>query len=303
MKRSTILTAVVLVGTAVALFAQGAQFPPITGIDKVRDNLYVVQGQGGNTAVLVMATGVALVDTKLANHGQAILDQVRKVTNRPVTTIINTHTHSDHVGSNGFFPATVEIIAHENTRANMARMADLKSTPNALPDRTYKDRLTLGRGGDQIDLYHFGAGHTNGDTLVVFPAVRAMHAGDLFAWKSLPFIDAGNGGSGVAYPATIERAVKEIRSVDAVITGHMSTVQRWADLVEYGEFNRAFLSAVENAHHAGRTAEQATAEMKLPPKFNSYVGDQPMPGLEFLGPGRARIRGNVDVIYAELNKR
>lgn len=137
---------------------------------------------------------------------------------RPVATIINTHTHPDHVGSNGFFPASVEIVAHENTRASMAGMEELKGTPSALPDRTYKDRLTLGRGADQIDLYYFGAGHTNGDTLVVFTAARTMHTGDLFPWKALPLIDTSSGGSGVAYPATIERAVKGIRNVDSVIT-------------------------------------------------------------------------------------
>jgi glyoxylase-like metal-dependent hydrolase (beta-lactamase superfamily II) len=309
MMRRVVLAAIVLGGITISVAAQqagrggGPAFPPVTSIAKVRDNLYVVQGGGGNTAVFVMASGVALVDTKLAGNGQAILDQVRKVTNRPVTTIVNTHTHGDHTGSNGFFPASVEIVVHENTRANMAKMEELKATPTAMPDRTYTDRLTLGSGADRIDLYHFGAGHTNGDTFVVFPSVRTMHAGDFFPWKAPPFIDAGNGGSGVAYPATLDRVVKEVRNVDAVITGHMSTVQRWADLVEFGEFTREFLRATENAHHAGRTAQQAATELKLPAKFDSYLGDQPIVGLDFLGTGRSRARTNVEVIYGELNKR
>ena len=75
----------------------------------------MVTGGGGNTAVFVTANGVVLVDTKLANWGQAILDQVKTVTDKPVTHIINTHTHGDHIGSNEFFPASVEIVAHENT--------------------------------------------------------------------------------------------------------------------------------------------------------------------------------------------
>jgi hypothetical protein len=115
----------------------------------------------------------------------------------------------------------------------------------------------------------------------------------------LPFIDVATGGSGVAFPATIEKAVSGIRGIDTVITGHMAAVQTWADFVEYGEFNREFLAAVEAAHQAGRTAQQAAAELTLPPRFNGYVGDQRLPGLEFLGPGR--IAGNVDVIYAELD--
>lgn len=243
MKRSAVLVAVVVLGAlaAAAGTAQqqppagggrgGAQFPPVTPIEKVKENLYVIRGQGGNTAVFVTGTGVVLVDTKVANNGQAILDQVRTVTNRPVTTIINTHTHGDHVGSNTFFPGSVEIVTHDNTRANMEKMPALKDVPTALPDRTYKDRLTIGRGADQIDLYHFGAGHTNGDTLVVFTAARTMHTGDPFAFKSAPIIDRNNGGSGVAYPATIEGAVSGIRNVDSVIAGHIETVQRWTDFV------------------------------------------------------------------------
>jgi glyoxylase-like metal-dependent hydrolase (beta-lactamase superfamily II) len=316
MQRSTVLSTIIIAGLAAAVAGAQQQpppepgrsfnplFPAVAGIEKVRENLYFIRGQGGNTGVLVTANGVVLVDTKLADNGQAILDQLRKVTDRPVTTIINTHTHPDHVGSNSFFPASVEVVTHENTRANMVKMEELKGTPSALPDRTYKDRLTLGRGADQIDLYYFGPGHTNGDTLVVFTAARTMHSGDLFPFRALPLIDISSGGSGVAYPATIERAVKGIRNVDSVITGHMDTVQRWADFVEYGEFNREFLRAVENAHHAGRTAEQAAAELKLPAKFNGYVGpDQPIPALDFLWGGRGRIRGNVDVIYAELDGR
>ena len=301
MKRLAILAAIVLAGSTIAVAAQ--QFPPIVGIDKVKNNLYVVPGEGGNTAVFVTARGVVLVDTKLASNGQAILDQVRKVTSNPVTTIINTHVHDDHTGSNSFFPASVDIIAHANTLPKIPNMEALSNPPSFKPDRTYKERMTVGEGVDRVELYHFGAGHTNGDTLVVFPGVRTMHAGDLFAWKSLPYIDAANGGSGVSYPSTLEKAAKGIANVDAVITGHMSAVMSWADFIEYGEFNREFLKATEAAHHAGKTVEQAAAEMKLPAKFDSYVGDRPMPGLEFLGPGRGRIAENVKTIYDEINSR
>jgi glyoxylase-like metal-dependent hydrolase (beta-lactamase superfamily II) len=283
--------------------ASQIKLPPIEQIQKVRDNLYVIPGAGGNTAVFVTATGVVLVDTKVPNNGQAILDRVRSVTDKPVTTIVNTHTHFDHVGSNEFFPANVEVVTHANTQANMARMEELKGKPNAMPDRTYKDRLTIGRGADQVDLYYFGPAHTNGDTFVVFPSLRTMHAGDVFPEKQPPLLDGGNGGSGVAYADTMEKAVKGIRNVDTVIPGH-SAVTNWAAFVEYTEFNREFLNAVQAARKAGRTAEQAGAELKLPAKFNAYVSaTPPQPGLEFLGSGQQRARGNVAAIYAELNAR
>ena len=102
--------------------------PNVAQIEKVKDNLYMITGGGGNTAAFVTADGVVLVDTKLANWGQAILDKVRTVTDKPVTHIINTHTHGDHVGSNEFFPASVEIVAQENTAANMMKMDGLRRT-------------------------------------------------------------------------------------------------------------------------------------------------------------------------------
>ena len=96
--------------------------PKVAEIEKVKDNLYMITGGGGNTAAFVTAQGVVLVDTKLAGWGQAILDKVKTVTDKPITHIINTHTHGDHVGSNEFFPATVEIVVQENTAANMEKM-------------------------------------------------------------------------------------------------------------------------------------------------------------------------------------
>src|SRR5262249_57829501 len=83
-------------------------------IKSVRDNLYVIPGAGGNTTVFVTAVGVVLVDTKLPNNGEAILNQVRTVTDKPVTMIVNTHSHPDHIGSNAYFPS-VDVVAHDNT--------------------------------------------------------------------------------------------------------------------------------------------------------------------------------------------
>ncbi|MCC6987786.1 MAG: MBL fold metallo-hydrolase, partial [Acidobacteria bacterium] len=127
MKRTRVLSSIAAVAL-VALAGRGllaqqpAAGPNVAGIEKVKDNLYMVTGGGGNTAVFVTAKGVVLVDTKLANWGQAILDKVKTVTDKPVTHIINTHTHGDHVGSNEFFPAAVEVVAHANVAASMAKM-------------------------------------------------------------------------------------------------------------------------------------------------------------------------------------
>ena len=113
-------------------------------IQKVADRLYMIPGAGGNTAVFLTANGIVIVDTKLANNGQAILDQVKSVSDKPITTIINTHTHGDHTGSNQFFPANVEIVTQENTKDNMLKMDVFKdaANKNGLPDKTFKDNMS-----------------------------------------------------------------------------------------------------------------------------------------------------------------
>ena len=110
-----------------------------------------------------------------------------------------------------------------------------------MPKRTFKDKMTIGKGADEVDLYYFGRGHTNGDAWVVFPALRFAHAGDIFSGKNLPLLDTNNGGSGVEIGATLAKAHARIKNVDSIITGH-STVMTWADLAEYAQFNKDFLA-------------------------------------------------------------
>jgi glyoxylase-like metal-dependent hydrolase (beta-lactamase superfamily II) len=266
----------------------GAQPAQEATIEKLKDNLFVIKGGGGNTAAFITANGVVIVDTKLAGWGERIMDKIRSVTDKPVTTIINTHTHGDHTGSNEFFPASVEVVAQENTKANMAKMPAFQGDKaQFLPDKTYKDKLTLFTGADRIDLYYFGAGHTNGDSIVVFPALRVAHAGDLFARKGTPLIDTANGGSGIAYPKTLKKAASKIKNVDSVITGH-SDVLPWSAVGEFAEFNKAFLDATRAAMKQGKSADDAAAALTLPDKFKDYQ--------------MAGTKDNVTKIYGELKK-
>jgi glyoxylase-like metal-dependent hydrolase (beta-lactamase superfamily II) len=307
MTRTLVLGLIVLTGSmsAAMLAAQqaaapagqgrggGPQFPPVGAIAKVAGNVYMVPGQGGNTGVFLTANGVVLVDTKLANNGQAILDQVRSVSDKPITHIINTHTHGDHTGSNQYFPASVEIVVQENTAANMQKMPVFQEPANkqGLADRTYKDKLTLLSGADAIDLYHFGAAHTNGDTFVVFRDARVMHSGDAFANTAQPFIDRDNGGSGLAFGETLGKAAKGIPNVTTVIPGH-SAVTTWQTFVDFGEFNRLFAEHARASLKAGKTPEQAMMDFKLPEKFKGYN----------LTGGRGGPGGNFNMIYTELKQ-
>lgn len=289
MKRLAVLFGLMCVG-AVAIIAaqQTAQRPPALEMQQVKDNLYYITGGGGNTVVFLTDKGVVLVDTKNPGMGPGILEKVKSITSKPVTMVINTHTHGDHVGSNSSFTGAVEFIAHEMCKTGMERMTAFQSEEGKkfLPGKTYKDKLSVLSGKDQIDLYHFGRGHTGGDTFVVFKALRVMHTGDMFPRKGTPFMDANNGGNGVEFPKTLQKAAAGIRNVETIIPGH-SAVTDWNSFKEYGEFIRDLVAAVEQAKKNGKTPEQAAEEFKLPEKYKGY-------GLESL-------KANVNRIYADLN--
>jgi glyoxylase-like metal-dependent hydrolase (beta-lactamase superfamily II) len=263
-----------------------AKQPQTAEIQKVKDNLYMITGGGGNTAAFITAKGVVVVDTKNPGWGQRILEKIKSVTDKPVTMIINTHTHADHNGSNNDFPASVEVVAHENTKTNMEKMPAFQGDgAQFLPDRTYRDRVSLLTGNDKIDLYYFGPGHTNGDTIVVFPVLRTAHTGDLFARKGAPLIDTDNGGTALGYPKTVAAVAAGIKGVETVIPGH-SAVTDWAALQEFSEYMRDLVAAVTAAKKDGKTVDDALATLTLPEKYKDY--------------DKGRLKDDIAKIYAEL---
>jgi len=148
--------------------------------------------------------------------------------------------------------------------------------------------MTLGKGADQIDLYYFGRGHTNGDAWVVFPALRLMHAGDIFSGKNLPLLDANNGGSGLLIGATLAKAADSIKNIDTIITGH-STTMTVNDLKEYAQFNKEFADDVRAAKKAGKSVDDVAGSWKMPAKYTGYAA-----------PAAARLKANVQVVFDEL---
>ena len=311
MKRRFVLGGLLVFG-ALSLTVAAFQQPPKPSADaikveKLSDNLYVLNalaaGAGGNTSVFITANGVTVVDTKNPGWGQPLLDKIKTLTPKPVTMIINTHTHGDHVSGNVEFPATVDVVAQENTKTNMAAMRPASfvapppggAAPNIftqhqghnLPKKTFKDKMSIGKGADQVDLYYFGRGHTNGDAWVVFPALRVMHAGDIFSGKNIPLLDAVNGGSGVLIGDTLAKAAKDVKNVDSIITGH-STVMTVADLQEYSAFNNDFRDTVQAGKKAGQTVDQIAAAYKIPEKFKGYAA-----------PAEARLKNNVQIVFDE----
>ena len=310
MKRIVVLTVLIAAGAVSYVVAQqGGEKPKVVEVQKLKENLFVLTGEGGggNTTVFVQANGITVVDTKNPGWGAPILAKIKELSPKPVTTIINTHTHGDHVSGNVEFPATVDIVVQENTAANMKEMRAVTglAKPGAPPPvniftqnggkglakRTFKDRMTLFKGPDQIELYYFGRGHTNGDAWVLFPALRVVSAGDIVSGKNLPLLDANNGGSGVEIGDTIAKAHSTFaKAADTVVTGH-STTMTLPELQEYATFNREFADAMRAAKKEGKGVEDIVKTWTMPAKYQGYAAA-----------AEARLRSNAQVIYDELDK-
>ena len=225
------VTALVVLASMLTL-AAGQQVPTFTPeqearlrIREIMDGLYVIPGfdggqSGGNVAVRVTDDGVIIVDDKFPHSFDFITEQVRSVTDQPIKYVLNTHHHDDHSGSNADFMPSAEVIAHKNARANIVR----NNQPGA-PRVIFADETAVFLGGAEVQMFHFGRGHTNGDAVAYFPDLRTVHTGDLFVYGQRldgstlsPFWDFGNGGSVLEWPATLTRLLA--LDFDNVIPGH-----------------------------------------------------------------------------------
>ena len=216
------------------------------------------------------------------------MDQVRSVTDKPVTTIINTHTHGDHTGSNEFFPASVEVVAHENTKTNMLKMKQFEGDKaQFLPDRTYKDQLTLLAGADRIDLRLLRSRpHERRHDRRLSRAARSPHRRPLRVAG-----DSAHRSEQRRQRRRLPRHASESRRRDqrrryGDSRPHAHDDDVGEHFVEFGEFNAAFLASVRQAVTAGKTVDEAIAGLTMPESFKDY--------------GMQGAKDNVTKIYGEL---
>ena len=262
----------------------------------VSDNVYLMRGGGTNILAVISESGVVLVDTLGAGWGEATRAALDNLTDLPVTTIINAHAHAGHTGGNGEFPSVVEIVAHENAKTRMARMDQFQGeNARFLPTRTFRESLSILDGFDRIELYHYGPAHTDGDIVVVFPEKGMAYLGDLFARPAVPTIDLAAGGSGLAYPEALSRALAElryftefergpeIRTFDRIVPGHDEPPDQtpllrwltWADLEVYATFTAEVVEVVTGAYGSGQSVDDAAARVRqLVSRYEGYEFDR-----------------------------
>ena len=245
-------------------------------------SLYLLRGGGPHSLAFSSDNGVVLVNTKSAGWGSALQDKLPLITAAPVTAIVNMNPGANYTGNNDFFTDATTIVAHEQTRAAMTtRPAFAGSNARFLPNTVFTDQYTLFEGKNQVDLYHFGAAHTDGDAVVVIPISNFAYLGELFPGKEVPVIDTAHGGSARAFADTLARALEVLRELDiqfvaasraepAQTVGAQIDVMSLRDLQEYADFNRDLRQAVMDAAESGLTVDEAVASLTLPARYENY---------------------------------
>jgi len=199
-------------------YTQNQKAPPELKLNQVKSDLYEIEGDGGNVAVYITDEGVILVDDKFEQDHEQIVSKVKSVTNQPIKYILSTHHHADHSGGNAkFLPATT-IISTLNAHNNIVEHKQSNAPPGVMPAPvTFTEETAVFLGGKEVIAKAVGRGHTNGDAVVYFPALKVLHTGDLMAGTN-PLIDYPGGGSLKEWPQTLDAAMKF--DFDTVIPGH-----------------------------------------------------------------------------------
>jgi len=245
---------------AIAVYGQLTSFE----FEQVTDDVHVIYGLGGNVGVLGTEQGTIVVDTMTLNlQGKQIREQAQRIAGAPVTTIINTHYHTDHTHGNPGFPMGIKVVSTERTLAYLLdRDGDYwrGDTGATLPNETFRDNHTLRIGGKTIRLYHLGRGHTDGDLVVIFAEDRVLHTGDLYFNGRYPNIDLEAGGSVQEWGATIDRILE--LDFDKVIPGHGPVTDR-AGLIAFQRFVRELASVAAKAAAAGQSLDETLTSATL----------------------------------------
>jgi cyclase len=221
-------------------------------ISKVKDDLYQIVGDGGNVAVYVTGAGVILVDDKFDRDHDQIVARVKSVTSEPIKYILSTHHHSDHSGGNAQFLPTAEIISTANARANIVEHKQPNAADVMPAQVTFTDETAVYLGGKEVRAKYYGRGHTNGDAVIYFPALKTIHTGDLMAGTS-PLIDYPGGGSVVEWTKTLDGALK--LDFDTVIPGHGNVTDK-AGLKTYRDNVEKLRTRVQGLIRSGKSQEE-----------------------------------------------
>ena len=199
MTRQIFFAAMAATAMSALAFGQGTDFSKIQmKTTRIGGNLYTLEGSGGAIGVLAGADGVFMVDSQFAPLSDKIVAAIKQISDKPIRFMVNTHVHGDHTGGDeNFGKMGVTIIARDELRFRLAHPVapGVATAPAGLPMITFKGQLTMHMNGEDVELFAIPFAHTDGDTLVYFPAEDVLMTGDYFRSVGYPNIDLGNGGS------------------------------------------------------------------------------------------------------------
>lgn len=247
-----------------------AQLDPATveiKVTPVAAGVWMLQGAGGNIGLSAGEDGVFLVDDQYAPLTGKILAAIKTVSERPVRFVVNTHWHGDHTGGNeNLGKAGAVIVAHHNVRERMSTDQFMErfdetvpASPHAaLPVITFGDGVTFHLNGDTLEVVHLPAGHTDGDSAVIWKEADVLHAGDLFFNGMYPFIDLGSGGSIDGMIAAVEALLERAGEGTKIVPGHGPLATR-ADLAAYHAVLEGARDEVAALIAEGKSREEVVA--------------------------------------------
>jgi cyclase len=258
----------------------------------VKDNIYMLQGYGGNILVSIGTDGTLIVDDEYTPLTDKVVASIAELTDHPVELVVNTHWHNDHTGGNEALGRVgALIIAHENSRVRMMsdQVMSLYGKQAAYdevgwPKITFPTSMRLHYNDNTIDIMHFGAAHTDSDAVVFFRERNVVHSGDLFVGYTYrpPYIDERNGGSTDGMIDATGALAELIDDNTIIIPGHGELATR-ADLLEYRAMLVAIRDRIKQAIASGQSEDEVVAAK---------------PTSEFAQPGRGTDRW-VRVVFQE----
>jgi cyclase len=255
------LFALMLIGNAFAADA------PSVKTTAIKNNLYLLQGRGGNVVASVGEDGALLIDDDYGQFAEAYKHAVAELGAKSVRFVINTHWHGDHTGSNAFWgDSGAVIVAHDNVRVRMSTRQENKifgrvtepSPQSAWPVVTYADSSALHFNGDILEIQHYPTGHTDGDSVVFFLHANVVHMGDHFFKDRFPFIDLGSGGSPAAFISNVEQVLAKVDDQTVIVPGHGDLANK-AELKKFLGMLNATRAEVLKMKAAGMSLEDMQA--------------------------------------------